>query len=342
MGRPRSGLVCPPLASWGSGLLNTGWLAKRAQELWDRAELRRITLQEARHTAGTWLDAAGVSPKVASVLMGHAVPGRQPGAATITLARYTHALPGDIERARDRLAKYCARARAQQRWTSAVDRPSPPTQVGQVRAAVDHLVPFSPARRRRPHRQPSQQPTERVAVRRQGADLVRSSDRAPLKVSAPFARSDSSATSNLQTLEHGLLELPEDRGSGGVVGPAHWTARAGSPVDSGWLRLRSASAIAPISCRVCRRAVTLPRPIRAARPAECRASLSWLYPSGEVVAGREAHNLLPPPCVRREPALTRHGLVSAVGGLSPGHAAVSPPSITSCAPVTKAAASEAR
>jgi integrase len=107
LGRPASGLVCPPLASWASsGLLNTGWLAKRAREVWDHRQLRGITLQEARHTAGTWLDAAGVSPKVASVLMGHAVPERQPGAATITLARYTHALPEDIERARDLLAAY--------------------------------------------------------------------------------------------------------------------------------------------------------------------------------------------------------------------------------------------
>jgi integrase-like protein len=102
MGRPTSGLVCPPLTRWASsGLLNTGWLAKRAQEAWDNAQLRRITLQEARHTAGTWLDAAGVSPKVASVLMGHAVPERQPGAATITLAqrRGDSTVPGDRLRA---------------------------------------------------------------------------------------------------------------------------------------------------------------------------------------------------------------------------------------------------
>jgi integrase len=100
-------LVCPPLASWASsGLLNTGWLAQRAQQVWDRAHLRRITLQEARHTAGTWLDAAGVSPKLASVFRGHAVPERQMGAAPITLARYTHVLPEDVERARNQLAEY--------------------------------------------------------------------------------------------------------------------------------------------------------------------------------------------------------------------------------------------
>jgi hypothetical protein len=65
-------------------------------------------LQECRHTAATWLDAAGVSPKVSSVLMGHATPQRQPGAAQITLERYTHTLPEDVERARQQLADYLA------------------------------------------------------------------------------------------------------------------------------------------------------------------------------------------------------------------------------------------
>ena len=108
-GRPADGLVCPPLTGWGrTGRLNTGWLATNARERWKRANLRPITLQEARHTAATWLDAAGVPPKIASVLMGHAVPERQLGAAQITLARYTHALPEDVEQARDRLSAYLA------------------------------------------------------------------------------------------------------------------------------------------------------------------------------------------------------------------------------------------
>lgn len=85
LGRPKKGLVCPPLADWATtGLLNTGWLATRADKLWAEAKLERITLQEARHTAGTWLDAAGVPPKVASVLMGHAIPEPQAGAARMT------------------------------------------------------------------------------------------------------------------------------------------------------------------------------------------------------------------------------------------------------------------
>jgi hypothetical protein len=35
--------------------------------------------------------------------MGHKTPEYQPGAAAITLRRYTHTLPGELERARDLL-----------------------------------------------------------------------------------------------------------------------------------------------------------------------------------------------------------------------------------------------
>jgi integrase len=110
LGRPtRDSLVCPPHAAWATTMrLNTGWLATRANKIWETANLEPITLQESRHTAATWLDAAGVRPKVASVLMGHSIPERQPGAAAITLARYTHALPEDIERARDQINRYFA------------------------------------------------------------------------------------------------------------------------------------------------------------------------------------------------------------------------------------------
>jgi len=52
-----------------------------ARTRWKKAGLVPITLQESRHTAATWLDAAGVPPKIASVLMGHATPARQAGAA---------------------------------------------------------------------------------------------------------------------------------------------------------------------------------------------------------------------------------------------------------------------
>jgi integrase len=104
--------VCPSRYS-ASVLLSSSGLAQRARQRWRSAGLAAITLQECRHSAATWLDAAGISPKVASVLMGHSVPQRQPGAAQITLARYTHALPEDIERARQQLADYLAAAQAQ-------------------------------------------------------------------------------------------------------------------------------------------------------------------------------------------------------------------------------------
>jgi hypothetical protein len=38
--------------------------------------------------------------------MGHAIPEQHAGAAQITLARYTHALPEDAVRARDTFAAY--------------------------------------------------------------------------------------------------------------------------------------------------------------------------------------------------------------------------------------------
>lgn len=100
----KDSLVCPPRRSGREGgLLHTGGLALRAKKAWEARGLQPIGLHECRHTAATWLDAAGVSPKVASVLMGHAIPERQPGAAEITLARYTHVLPGAIETARAQL-----------------------------------------------------------------------------------------------------------------------------------------------------------------------------------------------------------------------------------------------
>jgi hypothetical protein len=55
-----------------------------------------------------------VSPKVASKLMGHGTPEYQPAAAAITLGRYTHTLPGELERAGDLLDAFNAqRARSE-------------------------------------------------------------------------------------------------------------------------------------------------------------------------------------------------------------------------------------
>jgi integrase len=106
---PGDRLVCPPRRSEATGFLHTGGLTARATHAWEGRKLQPIGLHECRHTAATWLDAAGVSPKVASVLMGHATPDRQPGAAQITLARYTHVMPDAMETARAQLDSWLAK-----------------------------------------------------------------------------------------------------------------------------------------------------------------------------------------------------------------------------------------
>jgi hypothetical protein len=57
--------------------------------------------------------AEAISPKVASQIMEHKTPEYQAGAATITLERYTHVLPGELERARDLLDKFLAERSAE-------------------------------------------------------------------------------------------------------------------------------------------------------------------------------------------------------------------------------------
>jgi Site-specific recombinase XerD len=102
-GRPTTGQVCPPRRKAPSGMISLDQLQKRIRSLWENLDLEPIGLQESRHTAATWLDHTGVTPKVASVFMGHKAPKRQPDAAPITLRRYTHVLAGELERARDQL-----------------------------------------------------------------------------------------------------------------------------------------------------------------------------------------------------------------------------------------------
>jgi hypothetical protein len=70
-----------------------------------------ISFQDSRHTAATWLDHAGVSPKVASVIMGHRTPrlGAFPDAAPITLRRYTHVLEGGLGVVCERLENFLSR-----------------------------------------------------------------------------------------------------------------------------------------------------------------------------------------------------------------------------------------
>jgi len=112
-GRPSKGKVCPARNESRSGLLSLGQLSKRIAREWEAFDLTPIGLQDSRHTAATWLDHAGVSPKVASVFMGHGSAKRQLGAAPITLRRCTHVLPGELERARDRLDDFLATREAE-------------------------------------------------------------------------------------------------------------------------------------------------------------------------------------------------------------------------------------
>jgi integrase len=116
-GRPQVGRVCPPRKYSPSGMISLDQLQKRIVSAWKKANLNPIGLQDSRHTAATWLDHAGVAPKVASVFMGHKAPrrGLHPDAAPITLGRYTHVLDGELERARDQLGRFLAEREAEER-----------------------------------------------------------------------------------------------------------------------------------------------------------------------------------------------------------------------------------
>jgi integrase len=120
-GRPVKGKVCPPRKRSKSGMVSLDNIQEQVHKRWRALKLEPIGLHESRHTAATWLDHAGVSPKVASQLMGHKTPAYQEGAAPITLRRYTHTLPGELERARDLLDEFLAE-RAREEATS-VRRP---------------------------------------------------------------------------------------------------------------------------------------------------------------------------------------------------------------------------
>lgn len=101
-GRPTTGLLVPGARG---GRLSFEALQVRADDAWPDGE--RFTAHELRHTFATWLDAAGVRGTVRSMLLGHST-GPRDGAAAVT-GRYTHALPGDLERAREQLDTYLIR-----------------------------------------------------------------------------------------------------------------------------------------------------------------------------------------------------------------------------------------
>jgi len=102
-------LVCPGRGRTAneSAKLSTSALYKRADNAWDASTLAHIRLHECRHTASSWLHAAGIDLKTRSVLMGHAsTASTDHGRSSITDDRYTHLLPGEIEKAGKRLAAY--------------------------------------------------------------------------------------------------------------------------------------------------------------------------------------------------------------------------------------------
>lgn len=109
-GRPSGkAKVCPPRNKDSkSGLLSDSGLKGRAYKAWEKAGLEPLGLQDCRHTAASWLDAARIPPRVSSVLMSHTVPQQQLGAAPITLRTYTHLMPDSLEEARTEMDAWLA------------------------------------------------------------------------------------------------------------------------------------------------------------------------------------------------------------------------------------------
>jgi integrase len=105
-GQPNEGRVCRPRKGSKSGLVSMDNIQDRSHRRWLDLGIKPILFQEARHTAATWMDHARVPRKVASEIMGHKTPTYALGAARITLQRYTHMLPSELERARERLDAY--------------------------------------------------------------------------------------------------------------------------------------------------------------------------------------------------------------------------------------------
>jgi hypothetical protein len=99
-GRPRKGKVCPPLRIRTSGRRSMRGVQRRVRPHWQAHGLEPIGLRDARHTAATWLDHAGVSPKVCSQIMGtrrpniSLVPSASPCSATPMSFRGSWSTPG--------------------------------------------------------------------------------------------------------------------------------------------------------------------------------------------------------------------------------------------------------
>jgi integrase len=106
-GRPKKGRVCPPKRKSKSGLLAVNMVQTRVHKRWRDLGLQPVGLHDLRHALATWLDHAGISPKVSSEIMGHMTPEYlTPGAARITQDRYTHMLTGELQRALKQLEAF--------------------------------------------------------------------------------------------------------------------------------------------------------------------------------------------------------------------------------------------
>jgi integrase len=117
-GRPQSGPIFKPKrADNRSGTADLNATLRRITKKWTELGMEPISFQDSRHTAATWLDHAGVSPKVSSVIMGHKAPKllAHPDAAPITLRRYTHVLEGELERACRQLEDFVSEREAEER-----------------------------------------------------------------------------------------------------------------------------------------------------------------------------------------------------------------------------------
>lgn len=121
-GRPKTGPVfSAKRADNKTGTADLNAALRRIRKKWEELGMEPITFQESRHTAATWLDHAGVSPKVASIIMGHKTPKLKafPDAAPITLRRYTHVLKGELERACKQLETFLTERQAEEREAAA-------------------------------------------------------------------------------------------------------------------------------------------------------------------------------------------------------------------------------
>jgi integrase len=126
-GRPESGPIFKPKrADNRSGTADLNAALRRITKRWRDLDLQPISFQDSRHTAATWLDHAGVSPKVASVIMGHKSPKLRahPDAAPITLRRYTHVLEGELNRACEALEAFLTEREEEERQAPADAAPA--------------------------------------------------------------------------------------------------------------------------------------------------------------------------------------------------------------------------